>query len=78
MYNFEKEFINEWILESQFREEPFVLALLVSLFKFGANDMAGFFLLHGIFEDFLVQLIFVKSNVYAVTSGHQMVIVDDL
>merc|ERR1712156_1289768 len=40
--------------------------------------MAGLFLLHGIFEDFLVQLIFVKSNVYAVTSGHQMVIVDDL
>ena len=78
MYNFEKEFINEWILESQFREEPFVLALLVSLFEFGADNMAGLFLLHGIFEDFLVQLIFVKSNIYAVTSGHQMVIVDDL
>ena len=65
-------------LESQLGEEPFVLAFLVSLFKFGTNNMTGLFLLHGIFEDFLVQLIFVKSNVNAVTCGHQMVVVDDL
>ena len=58
---------------AQFKEEPFVLAFLVSLFKFGVNNMVGLFLLHRIFEDFLV-----KSNVYTVTSGHQMVIVDNL
>ena len=65
-------------LESQLREEPFVLALLVSLFEFGADNMTSLLFLHGILEDFLVQLVFVQSNVDAVASGHQMVIVDDL
>ena len=64
-------------LESQLREEPFVLALLVSLFEFGADNMTSLLFLHGILEDFLVQLVFVQSNVDAVASGHQMVIVDD-
>ena len=65
-------------LESQLGEEPFVLALLVSLFEFGADNMTSLLFLHGILEDFLVQLVFVQSNVNAVASGHQMVIVDDL
>ena len=65
-------------LESQLGEEPFVLALLVSLFEFGADNMTSLLFLHGILEDFLVQLVFVQSNVDAVASGHQMVIVDDL
>ena len=64
-------------LESQLREEPFVLALLVSLFEFGADNMTSLLFLHGILEDFLVQLVFVQSNVDAVTSG-RMVIVDNL
>ena len=65
-------------LESQLGEEPFVLAFLVSLFEFGADNMTSLLFLHGILEDFLVQLVFVQSNVDAVASGHQMVIVDDL
>ena len=64
-------------LESQLREEPFVLALLVSFFEFGADNMTSLLFLHGILEDFLVQLVFVQSNVDAVASGHQMVIVND-
>ena len=65
-------------LESQLGEEPFVLAFLVSLFEFGANNVAGLLFLHGILEDFFVQFVLVQSDVNTVASGHQVVVVHDL
>ena len=40
--------------------------------------MACLLFLHGVLKDFLVQLVLVESNVNAVASGHQMIIVDNL
>lgn len=55
-----------------------MFAFLVSFFKLGADKVTGFLLLHGVLEDFLVQLVLIEANVDAVASGHQVVVVDDL
>ena len=65
-------------LESQLGEEPFVLAFLVPFFELGTDEMACLLFLHGVLKDFLVQLVLVESDVNAVASGHQVVIVDNL
>ena len=65
-------------LEPQFREEPSVFAFLVTFFEPGTDEMASLLLLHGILQDFFVQVSLVKADVNAVASGHQVVVVDDL
>ena len=65
-------------LEPQFREEPSVFAFLVTFFEPGTDEMASLLLLHGILQDFFVQVSLVKADVNTVASGHQVVVVDDL
>ena len=65
-------------LESQLREEPFVLAFLISFFEFGSYKMAGLLFLHRIFQDLLVKVGFVEAYINSIPSWHQMVIIDDL
>ena len=65
-------------LEPQFREEPSVFAFLVPFFESGTDEMASLLLLHGVLQDFLVQVSLIEADVDAVASGHQVVVVDDL
>ena len=70
--------VQEVYLESQFWEEPSVFAFLVSFFKNGTDLIAGLLLLHGVFQDLLVNVVLVEADVNTVASGHQVVVVDDL
>ena len=65
-------------LESQLLEEPLVFAGLVTLLELGPDSETGLLLLHGIFQNLLVQVSFVKGDVHGVASGHHVVIIDDL
>ena len=70
--------VQEVYLESQFWEEPSVFAFLVSFFKNGTDLIAGLLLLHGVFQDLLVNVVLVEADVNTVASGHQVVVVDNL
>jgi len=59
-------------------EEPLVLAGLVALLELGPDSKTGLLLLHGIFQDLLVQVGFVECDVDRVASGHHVVVIDHL
>merc|ERR1712018_978812 len=52
--------------------------LVRTKFELGTDEMACLLFLHGVLKDFLVQLVLVESDVNAVASGHQVIIVDNL
>ena len=65
-------------LEAQLLEKPFVLAGLVALFELCPDCEACLLLLHGVFQNLLVEVSLVEADIDGVTSGHQVVVVDDL
>ena len=65
-------------LKSQLVEKPLILSALVSFFKFCSYHMSCLLFLHGILQDFLVQVGFIEGQVYGITGWHHMIVVDDL
>jgi hypothetical protein len=78
MFHKGKQNLERVHLESQLLEEPLVFAGLVALLELGPDGETGLLLLHGIFQDLLVQVGFVEGNVDRVASWHQVVVIDDL
>merc|ERR1712126_634559 len=64
-------------LETKFLEEPLVFTNVVSLLKLLFDFCASTCSFASIFQNVFVDICFVQCNIYAVSCGHQMVVVDN-
>merc|ERR1719158_2388537 len=78
VYKSQDKFLKYWSLELQLLEEPPVLAALVTLLELGPHHVPCLFLLHGVLQQFLVEVGLVETDVHGVASRHHVVVVDDL
>merc|ERR1712018_1023502 len=74
---FDKDKLNKEVLKDAMKKKK-ARHLVRTKFELGTDEMACLLFLHGVLKDFLVQLVLVESDVNAVASGHQVVIVDNL
>merc|ERR1712201_51068 len=65
-------------LESKFLEKPFVLAGLVSFLERSLEGSLAFSLSGGVLNSLLINNRFVNCDIDGVSSGHKVVVVDDL
>lgn len=74
----ERNYLPKGCLESQFGEEPLVLAALVAILEAHANLEAGLLSLDWVFEVLNAEFAVECDFWHAVASRHQMVVVDEL
>lgn len=73
-----RNFCCEYFLESEFLEEPFVFAGLVSVFEGGFDVGLGRSFFGGVLEAVFVDDFLVDWDVNGVSGWHDVVVVDDL
>merc|ERR1719158_649219 len=78
VYKSQDKFLKYWSLELQLLEEPPVLSALVTVLELGPHHIPCLFLLHGVLQQFLVEVGLVETDVHGVASRHHVVVVDDL